>query len=57
MHVKKNNELGTSGSHLALLRRQSSGGWRFKTSPGEYFMKPYLEKTFHKIGLVEWLEV
>jgi hypothetical protein len=27
-----------------------------KSAPGKYFMRPYLEKTHHKLGLAEWLE-
>jgi hypothetical protein len=30
---------------------------RFEASTGKYFMRPYLEKLFTKIGLVEWLKV
>jgi hypothetical protein len=30
---------------------------KFKASQGKEFMRPYLEKTLHKKGLVEWLEV
>jgi hypothetical protein len=40
-----------------LLRRQRSGGLRLEISLGKQFMKPYLEKTHHKRGLVEWLKV
>jgi hypothetical protein len=28
-----------------------------EASPGKYFARPYLEKPFTKIGLVEWLKV
>jgi hypothetical protein len=34
-------------------RSGGSGGSQFKASPG----KPYLEKTLHKKGMVEWLKV
>jgi hypothetical protein len=30
-----------------------SGGLQLEASPGKYFLRPYLEKTFTKIGLVE----
>jgi hypothetical protein len=30
---------------------------RFEASPGKQFTRPYLEKTHHKKGLVEWLKV
>jgi hypothetical protein len=30
---------------------------RFEASPGKQFMRPYLEKTFSKKELVEWLKV
>jgi hypothetical protein len=40
-----------------LLRRQRSGGPKFEASPGKKFTRPYLEKLFTKIGLVEWLRV
>jgi hypothetical protein len=40
-----------------LLRRQRSVASRFKASPGKKFSRPYLEKPFTKIGLVEWLKV
>jgi hypothetical protein len=36
---------------------RESGGLRFEASPGKLFMRPYLEKTHHKKGLVEWLKV
>jgi hypothetical protein len=39
-----------------IIRRQRSGGSRFKVSPGKQFLGPYLEKTQHKKGLVEWLK-
>jgi hypothetical protein len=39
-----------------LLRRQRSGSW-FEASQGKYSVRPYLEKPFTKIGLVEWLKV
>jgi hypothetical protein len=29
----------------------------FEASLGTKFVRPYLEKTLHKKGLVEWLEV
>jgi hypothetical protein len=29
---------------------------RFKTSPGKELVRPYLEKTQHTKGLVEWLK-
>jgi hypothetical protein len=29
---------------------------RIKASPGKKFVKPYLEKTHHRKGLVEWLK-
>jgi hypothetical protein len=52
-------EPGAGGSRLKsqLLRRQRSGGSRFKASPGRQFSRPYLEKPFTKKGLVEWLKV
>jgi hypothetical protein len=28
-----------------------------QTNPGKQFVRPYLEKTYHKNGLVEWLKV
>jgi hypothetical protein len=34
-----------------------SGGLRFKANLGKQFSRPYLEKTRHKKGLVEWLKV
>jgi hypothetical protein len=34
-----------------------SGRSRFKASWGKQFERPYLEKPFTKIGLVEWLKV
>jgi hypothetical protein len=34
-----------------------SGGSQFKASLGKWFARPYLEKTHHKKGLVEWLKV
>jgi hypothetical protein len=27
------------------------------SKPAKWFLRPYLEKTLHKIGLVEWLKV
>jgi hypothetical protein len=30
---------------------------RFKASPSKYFTRPYLEKTYHKKRLMEWLKV
>jgi hypothetical protein len=30
---------------------------QLEASPGKYFARPYLEKPFTKIGLVEWLKV
>jgi hypothetical protein len=36
---------------------QRSGGSRFEISLGKQFERPYLEKTHHKKGLVEWLEM
>jgi hypothetical protein len=30
---------------------------RFEASLGKQFVKPYLEKPYHKKGLVEWLKV
>jgi hypothetical protein len=34
-----------------------SGGSQFEANPGKYFERPYLKKTHHKKGLVEWLKV
>jgi hypothetical protein len=36
---------------------QRSGGSWFEVGPGKQFVKPYLEKTFHKKRLVKWLKV
>jgi hypothetical protein len=36
---------------------QRLGGSWFKASPGKKFKRPFLEKPFTKIGLVEWLKV
>jgi hypothetical protein len=36
---------------------QRSGGSQLEASLGKYFMRPYLETSFTKIGLVEWLKV
>jgi hypothetical protein len=30
---------------------------QFEASPGKQFSRPYLKKTHHKKGLVEWLKV
>jgi hypothetical protein len=38
-------------------RRQRLGQWWFKASLGKEFTRPYLEKTHHQIGLMEWLKV
>jgi hypothetical protein len=52
------NQPGANGSCLPakLLRRQKSGGSRFKASLRQIVCKPYLEKPHHKKGLVEWLK-
>jgi hypothetical protein len=42
---------------LATQEAEKSGGSRFKVSPDKQCVRPYLEKTHHKKGLVEWLKV
>jgi hypothetical protein len=32
-------------------------GSQFEASPAKEFLRPYLEKPFTKIGLVEWLKI
>jgi hypothetical protein len=32
-------------------------GKEFEATPDKQFARPYLEKTLHKKGLVEWLKV
>jgi hypothetical protein len=34
-----------------------SGGSWFEASPGKQFTRPYLEKTHHNTGLMEWLKL
>jgi hypothetical protein len=36
---------------------QKSGGSPFEASQGKQFARPYLKKTLHKKGQVEWLKV
>jgi hypothetical protein len=36
--------------------RRSGGSW-FEASLGKQFTRPYLEKAYHKKGLMEWLSV
>jgi hypothetical protein len=40
---------------LAIQKAEISGGSWFEASLGKYFVRPYLEKPFIKIGLVEWI--
>jgi hypothetical protein len=42
--------LATSGS-------RDQGDFGSKPALGKQFTRPYLEKTYHKKGLVEWLKV
>jgi hypothetical protein len=42
---------------ILVLKRQRTGGSQFKASPVKQFMRPHLEKTHHKKGLVEWVKV
>jgi hypothetical protein len=39
------------------LKRQRSGGLRLEANPGKQLKRPYLEKSLHNKGLVEWLKV
>jgi glutamyl-tRNA reductase len=57
------NHLNRSLTHnkiepaIKSLRRQRSGGSRFKVSPVKKLVRPYFEKPYHKkIGLVEWVQ-
>jgi hypothetical protein len=52
--------LGASGSHLesSILRMPRSGGpGDQKPSQADSSVRPYLEKSLHKKGLMEWLKV
>jgi hypothetical protein len=48
--IKQMMETFTRTTKEKYIRRQRSGGSRFEASPGKYFMRPYLKKTYHK----EW---
>jgi hypothetical protein len=54
---EKKSQASVAQASKLLLRRQRSGGSRFKPSSGKSFMRPYLEKTLHRKGLVEWVMV
>jgi hypothetical protein len=41
---------------LATWAADRSGGSWFETSLGKQFMRPYLENTQYKKGLVEWFK-
>jgi hypothetical protein len=44
-------------SVILATQEARSGGSQFETSPGKQLVRPYLKKSFTKIGLVEWLKV